>query len=55
MPQSKIGYEDNFSSYVLQNTPKISVVNALFGKPLRPNNECDVTETHWSESPDQAV
>ena len=30
----------------LQNVPKIPVVNALFGKLMRPIGDCDVTETH---------
>ena len=30
----------------LQNALKITVINALFGKPLRPNGDCDVTETY---------
>ena len=30
----------------LQKALKKPVVNALFGKPLRPNGDCDVTETH---------
>ena len=30
----------------LQNAPEKFVVNALFGKPLRANGDCDVTETH---------
>ena len=30
----------------LQNALKIPVISALYGKPLRPNVDCDVTETH---------
>ena len=30
----------------LQNAPEKAAVNALFGKPLRANRHCDVTETH---------
>ena len=30
----------------LQKAHKKPLVNAVFGKPLQPNGDCDVTETH---------